>query len=730
MTDDDVPLVLNVAIADASIAEGAGAAATMATVTRSDPRGNLTVTLTSDDTSEATVPAQVTLLDGQSSTTFEIAAVDDSDVDGTQTVTFSAAATDYAGDSATLEVTDDDVPLVLSLSIADQAIVENAGGGATSATVTRSDPRGDLTVTLTSDDTSEATVPSTVTILDGQSSTTFEIAAVDDSLIDGTQNVTIAASAAGYAGASSSLSVTDEDVPLVLSLSIADQAIVENAGGGATSATVTRSDPRGDLTVTLTSDDTSEATVPSTVTILDGQSSTTFEIAAVDDSLIDGTQNVTIAASAAGYAGASSSLSVTDDDVIVIEVVDNQDSGFTQSGFREQNNAQVSAAYGGDNYNMRGGSGTASWTFSDLEDGEYQVAATWAHKYNNKYNVLDAPFSIEDGSGTTLATATVNQSIAPSDFTYGGSSWEALSTVNVTDGSLVVTLGPGSNGNKYTVADAIRIERIGSISPTLTVSVNDATVSETAGSAATTATVIRTDTSGDLVVTLLSDDTSEATVPSTVTILDGQSSATFEIAAVDDSMADGTQTATIAASASGYVGGSDTLDVTDDEVSLVTILDNQDSGFTQSGFREQNNAQVSAAYGGDNYNMRGGSGTASWTFSDLEDGEYQVAATWAHKYNNKYNVLDAPFSIEDGSGTTLATATVNQSIAPSDFTYGGSSWEALSTVNVTDGSLVVTLGPGSNGNKYTVADAIRIERIGSIDTASELELVDMIFREF
>ncbi|MDG2409164.1 MAG: hypothetical protein P8M53_09170, partial [Pirellulales bacterium] len=63
-------------------------------------------------------------------------------------------------------------------------------------------------------------------------------------------------------------------------------------------------------------------------------------------------------------------------------------------------------------------------------------------------------------------------------------------------------------------------------------------------------------------------------------------------------------------------------------------------------------------------------------------------------------------------------------------TYGGSSWEALGTVNVTDGSLVVTLGPGSNGNKYTVADAIRIERIGSIDTASELELVDMIFRDF
>ena len=57
VTDDEVPLVLNLAVADASIAEGAGAAATTATVTRSDPRGNLTVTLTSDDMSEAIVPA-------------------------------------------------------------------------------------------------------------------------------------------------------------------------------------------------------------------------------------------------------------------------------------------------------------------------------------------------------------------------------------------------------------------------------------------------------------------------------------------------------------------------------------------------------------------------------------------------------------------------------------------------------------------------------------------------
>ncbi|MEK6249073.1 MAG: S8 family serine peptidase, partial [Planctomycetales bacterium] len=67
---------------------------------------------------------------------------------------------------------------------------------------------------------------------------------------------------------------------------------------------------------------------------------------------------------------------------------------------------------------------------------------------------------------------------------------------------------------------------------------------------------------------------------------------------------------------------------------LVAILDNGDEGFTQSGFAYQSNSLVAAAYGGDNHNMRGGSGSANWTFTGLEDGEYQVAATWLHKYDN------------------------------------------------------------------------------------------------
>ncbi len=98
------------------------------------------------------------------------------------------------------------------------------------------------------------------------------------------------------------------------------------------------------------------------------------------------------------------------------------------------------------------------------------------HKYNNNYNTLDAPFEIEDGGGTVLATATVNQKNDPNDFAYAGYNWETLGTVNITGGSLVVTLGAGSSINKYTVADAIRIEKLGDISPTLTVTIADDSV--------------------------------------------------------------------------------------------------------------------------------------------------------------------------------------------------------------------------------------------------------------
>ncbi len=68
---------------------------------------------------------------------------------------------------------------------------------------------------------------------------------------------------------------------------------------------------------------------------------------------------------------------------------------------------------------------------------------------------------------------------------------------------------------------------------TLTLSIADPSISENDGT--TTVTVSRnTETESELIVDLLSDDTSEATFSGTFTIPSGEVSATFTLTAVDD----------------------------------------------------------------------------------------------------------------------------------------------------------------------------------------------------
>jgi predicted extracellular nuclease len=107
----------------------------------------------------------------------------------------------------------------------------------------------------------------------------------------------------------------------------------------------------------------------------------------------------------------------------------------------------------------------------------------------------------------------------------------------------------------------------GGETPSLSLSVSPTSFSEAAGSNAAIGTVTRTgSTANALTVTLASNDTTEATVPTTVEIAAGQTSATFDIAAVDDAIADGSQTVTFTATASGFTNGTTTVTVTDDEI--------------------------------------------------------------------------------------------------------------------------------------------------------------------
>ncbi|MEP0800649.1 lamin tail domain-containing protein [Funiculus sociatus] len=100
----------------------------------------------------------------------------------------------------------------LSLSVSPVSFSEAAGAGAATGTVTRTgDLTNPLTVNLLSSDTGEATVATTVTIAANQASANFAIAAVDDALIDGSQTVTLTASATNFTNGTTTVTVTDND---------------------------------------------------------------------------------------------------------------------------------------------------------------------------------------------------------------------------------------------------------------------------------------------------------------------------------------------------------------------------------------------------------------------------------------------------------------------------------------------------------------------------------------
>ncbi|MEQ8786446.1 MAG: alpha/beta hydrolase-fold protein, partial [Pirellulaceae bacterium] len=109
--NDDAASTLKLTVSPGAFSENAGTSAAAATLTRTGATDTaVMVALSSNDESEATVPAMVEIPIGQSVVTFPVAAQNDTEADGTQTVTLTAMAAEYTPASATVNVTDDEQP--------------------------------------------------------------------------------------------------------------------------------------------------------------------------------------------------------------------------------------------------------------------------------------------------------------------------------------------------------------------------------------------------------------------------------------------------------------------------------------------------------------------------------------------------------------------------------------------------------------------------------------------
>jgi hypothetical protein len=308
-------IVLQLTIEPLSLAEGASATGTVS-LSRT-VSADTVVTLTNGDSSEVSIPAEVTIRAGTATTTFTVQALADGVVDGSQQVTIFAETLEGLTTSRQLTVLDLDVPNALSIVVDPSSLAE--GGSATGTVTVNNVPTGGLVVTLTNVDPTELSLGvATLNFAPGEVSKTFSLTALDDGAVDGNQTAVIRASAAGYPTRSVSVSVLDQNLPNALSLALGATSLAEGQSTSGT-LTITRTNAGAAVTVALQSSDTTELTVsPTSVTIPAGSVSETvaLTVSAVADGIVDEAVAVTVSAAADGFPGATASVSVTNVDVL------------------------------------------------------------------------------------------------------------------------------------------------------------------------------------------------------------------------------------------------------------------------------------------------------------------------------------------------------------------------------------------------------------------------------
>ena len=125
-------------------------------------------------------------------------------------------------------------------------------------------PATNVTISLSSSKTSEATLPPTVTVPAGQTNVAFDVTIIDDAVLDGTQPTTLLASAPGFGNASVVLNVADNESAI---LQVTAPATVMEGQGTAQGTVFVSAAPAASVVVTLTSSDTTELQVPVSVTV-------------------------------------------------------------------------------------------------------------------------------------------------------------------------------------------------------------------------------------------------------------------------------------------------------------------------------------------------------------------------------------------------------------------------------------------------------------------------------
>jgi hypothetical protein len=432
--DDDVaqPGVLQFSTSAYSVNENGGTATI--TVTRSGG-SNVPVSVsyaTSDGTATAgsdytAVSGTLNFGVGETSKTFTIPILDDSLVEGNETVNLTLSnptggATLGSQTTATLTIQDDEVaqPGVLQFSTSAYSVNENGGTATINVTRTSGSNVAVSVSYTTSDGTATAgsdytAVSGTLTFAVGETSKTFTVPIINDTVVEGneTVNLTLSNPTGGATLGSqttATLIILDDDVvqPGVLQFSASASSVNENQGTA--TITVTRTGgsnvpvsvhyATSDGTATAGSDYTA---VSGTLNFAVGETSKTFTVPIIDDTLVENPETVLLTLSnPTGGATLGSQATAT------LTIVDNDTNGqpvtvtFRQgvNGYTGTTDASISTQYA----QYTSGNGTTTLNGGQLD--VYQTTGTGS--YTMESLIRFSNLGIPAGATVSGATLTLN----------------------------------------------------------------------------------------------------------------------------------------------------------------------------------------------------------------------------------------------------------------------------------------------------------------------------------
>ena len=504
VTDNDTP---GVSVTPMSLTVGEGGTGRYTVRLNTLPSGEVTVAISSDNTDVTVSPSSLTFTatNWSSAQTVTVTAGQDDDAaNDTATLTHDPSGADYdfvSNADLTVTVTDNDTR---GVTVTPLSLTVNEGGTNTYTVVLDTEPTAAVTVTVndpTNTDVTASPARLTFTASDWATAQTVTVSAAEDGdAARDTATVTHTVAGGDYAAITASsvaVTVNDNDTPGV---TVTPLSLTVGEGGTDTYTVVLNTQPSGDVTVAISSNNTDVTASPSSLTFTATTWSTAQTVtvtAGEDDDAANDTAALTHNPGGGGYNSVSNAI-------LTVTVADDETAGVTVTP------TSLTVDEGGTN------------TYTVVLDTEPTAAVT---------------VTIVDPTDNTDVTA------SPARLTFTTSNWSTAKTVTVSaaeDGDAAqdtATVTHTVAGGDYASITASSVSVTVTDNDTRGVTVTPASLTVNEGSSGTYTVVLDTEPTDTVTVTIVDPTNTDVTASPaslTFTASDWATAQTVTVSAAED----------------------------------------------------------------------------------------------------------------------------------------------------------------------------------------------------